>query len=158
MKAVTLKEIKSELSHNSNTELVELILRLTKFRKENKELLSYLLFESGNEDIFLNRIKNKVDEQFVTINSKTPYLTKKSIRKILKFIKTNIKYSNKKETEIELLLYFCTKLNQLVPSIKNSMVLFNIYNRELESILKKITFLHEDLQYDYHLEIQSLNF
>lgn len=158
MKTVSIKDLKTELSHNSNTELIELILRLSKFKKENKELLSYLLFESGNEDGYINRIQNEMDEQFNLINTKTYYLIKKSVRKILRTVKTCIRYSKNKETEVELLLYYCKKLSEINPSIKSNNVLFNLYNRELDSIKKKILLLHEDLQYDYELEINSLRF
>lgn len=156
MKAVSVKELKTELSHCSNSELIELILRLSKFKKENKELLSYLLFEAANEDGYIVRIKMEIDEQFDMINTNTYYFIKKSVRKILRTIKTYIRYSKNKETEVELLLYFCQKLSKLNPSIKSNNVLLNLFNRELESIKKKIIFLHDDLQYDYNLEIESI--
>lgn len=158
MKAVTVKQIKSELAHCSNSELTELLLRLAKYKKENKELLTYLLFEAANEAGYIENIKMEVDHQFNLINTKTDYFIKKSVRKILRFIKNNIKYSKNKETEVELLLYFCYKLSHLKPYINDNKVVFNIYNRELEALKKKIVLLHEDLQYDYELEIQSLKF
>ena len=156
MKAIGVKELKTELSHCSNSELIELVLRLSKFKKENKELLSYLLFEAENEDGYISRIKMEIDNQFEMINIKTYYFIKKSVRKILRTIKTYIRYSKNKETEVELLLYFCKKLSELNPSIKSNNVLLNLFNRELESIKKKIIFLHDDLQYDYNLEIESI--
>ena len=71
MKAASLKEIKTELNHRSTQELLELCLRLSKFKKENKELLTYLLFESADEEAFIHSIKNKVDSDFKTINTKS---------------------------------------------------------------------------------------
>ncbi|MBK5209384.1 MAG: hypothetical protein JJE44_07755 [Flavobacteriaceae bacterium] len=156
MKAVTIKELKTELSHYSQKDLMELCLRLSKFKKENKELLTYLLFESSNEDGYINSIKLEIDEQFELVNTKTYYFIKKSVRKILRTVKTAIRYSKKKETEIELLLYFCKKLKDFKPSIKNSTVLKNLFNREIDSIKKKMLVLHEDLQYDYELELEKL--
>jgi len=44
MKAASSKEIKSALIEQSPTQLTELCLRLARFKKENKELLTYLLF------------------------------------------------------------------------------------------------------------------
>ena len=158
MKAASLKEIKTELSYCTQTELLEICLKLTKFKKENKELLTYLLFESTNEDEFILNIKNEIDEQFKLINTKTYYFIKKSVRKILRGIKTNIRYSKNKETEISLLLYFCKKLKNFKPSIKNNTVLQNIYNRELEIAKKKILLLHPDLQYDYNIEVKNISY
>lgn len=156
MKAVTVKELKTELSHYSQNDLMELCLRLSKFKKENKELLTYLLFESNNEEGYVNSIKLEIDEQFELVNTKTYYFIKKSVRKILRTVKTAIRYSKNKETEIELLLYFCKKLLAFKPSIKNNTVLKNLFNREIESIKKKMLVLHEDLQYDYGVELESL--
>jgi hypothetical protein len=82
MKAVTVKQLKTELSHYSHQNLVDLCLRLSKFKKENKELLTYLLFESQYEEGYINRIKAEIDEQFENINTKTYFYIKKSIRKI----------------------------------------------------------------------------
>ena len=156
MKAASLKEIKTELNKRSTQELLELCLRLSRFKKENKELLTYLLFESEDEAAFIQSIKNKVDEDFETINTKTFYLIKKSIRKVLRELKKFIRYSQNKETEVELLLYFCHKLKDFKPSIKRNTTLTNLYNRQIDYISKKVKALHEDLQYDYELELKEL--
>ena len=42
MKTASLKQVKEELSFKSDLELVDLCLRLIRFKKDNKELLSYL--------------------------------------------------------------------------------------------------------------------
>ncbi|MCG2418947.1 hypothetical protein K8089_07920 [Aequorivita sp. F47161] len=157
MKAASLKEIKTELNHRSTQELLELCLRLSKFKKENKELLTYLLFESANEEAFIESIKAKIDEDFEAINTKTYFYIKKSVRKILREIKKFIRYSQNKETEVELLLYFCEKLKDFKPSINRNTTLTNIYNRQIDYISKKVETLHEDLQYDYKLELEELS-
>jgi len=156
MKAASLKEIKTELNHRSTQELLELCLRLSKFKKENKELLTYLLFESEDEQSFIQSIKAKIDADFEAINTKTFFYIKKSVRKILRELKKFLRYSQNKETEVELLLYFCEKLKEFKPSIKRNTTLTNLYNRQLEFISKKIKTLHEDLQYDYELELENL--
>lgn len=158
MKAVTVKELKTELTNCSHNEILMLCLRLSKFKKENKELLTYLLFESSNEEGYINTIKLEIDAQFEIINTKTYYFIKKSVRKILRTTKKYIRYSKNKETEVELLLYFCKKLYEFKPSIKKNTVVQNIYIREIQAIRKKIILLHEDLQYDYEFELQKLIF
>ena len=69
MKAVTLKKIKDELTHQSKDELINLCLQLSKFKKENKELLTYLLFESHNEEGYIQSVKDLVDKLFDDINT-----------------------------------------------------------------------------------------
>jgi len=157
LKAVPVVTIKKELQHLSSDELTELCLRLSRFKKENKELLTYLLFESQNEDAYIQSIKMFVDEQFITINRDSYFYIKKSVRKILRLIKKFARYSLKKETEVELLLYFCQKLKEFSPSIKNNVTLTNIFERQLLLAKKIISTLHEDLQYDYNLVIEQLD-
>jgi hypothetical protein len=156
MKAASLKEIKTELNHRSTEELLQLCLRLSRFKKENKELLTYLLFESADEEAYIKSIKTHVDEQFAIINTQTFYYIKKSVRKILRELKKYIRYSQKKETEVELLLYFCHKLKDFEPTIKRNTALTNLYHRQIQFIKKKISTLHEDLQYDYNMELEEL--
>jgi hypothetical protein len=156
MKAVTVKELKEELINYSPKELRDLCLRLARFKKENKELLTYLLFESSDEAQYIESIKSDIDEQFEQINKKSPYLIKKSFRKILRTLRKYSRYSLKKETEVELLVYFCKKLINFTPSIGRNTGLQKLYNNQIETIKKKITLLHEDLQFDYRTELNSL--
>ena len=70
MKAATLKELKLELSELSQEQLLKICLHLAKFKKENKELLTYLLLESESEDGYIETVKEEVDELFKSINTK----------------------------------------------------------------------------------------
>lgn len=156
MKTATVKQIKDELSALDRKALMQLVLRLSKFKKENKELLTYLLFESNNEQDYIYEIKLEVDEAFKAINTSSYFYIKKSIRKILKLVKTYIRYSNVKETEVEVLLYFCKKLRSMRPSMTKNQQLINLYAREIKNIEKKISTLHEDLKYDYTNLLENL--
>ena len=156
MKTVTIKQLKDELSHKSANELKELCLHLSRFKKENKELLTYLLFESHNEEGYIQSIKNHMDLQFSEINTNSFFYIRKSVRKILSLTKKFIRYSKKKETETELLLYFCKKLIEMKPSIKRSQRLQNVFEAQVKMIKKAIAKLHEDLQYDYLIELDNL--
>ena len=156
MKAVALKKLKEELSHKSANELMELCLHLSKFRKENKELLTYLMFESHDEASYIESVKTQMDLLFEEINTKSFFYIRKSARKILTFTKKYIRYSKKKETEADLLLYYCQKLKNFSPSIEKSSRLLSVYQTQLKMIKKAVATLHEDLQYDYQIEIENL--
>lgn len=157
MKAVSITTIKKELQHSSTDDLVELCLRLSKFKKENKELLTYLLFEAHDETSYISSVKSELDTLFDTINIDSYHFIKKSIRKILRTLKKYARYSLKKETEVELLLHFCLRLKDFEPSIQNNVTLMNIYNLQIVNIKKLVSTLHPDLQYDYHLVLDELN-
>ena len=156
MKAAGVKAIKEELKNRDREELSELCLSLSKFKKENKELLTYLLFEADDENYFIKGIKEEIDIEFEEINRKSYYFIKKSIRKILRNTKKNIRYSKKKQTEVELLLYFCKKLKEFSPSISKSIPLTRIFDREIMKVEKISLTLHPDLKYDYKNEIEQI--
>lgn len=158
MKTASLSELKKELYYRSNDEIMELCLRLARFKKENKELLTYLLFESQDESSYVASVKKALDTELESMNTKTYYWMRKSIRKSLKNLKKYIRYSTKKETEVELLLYFCVQLKHLKPPIKNDKTLQNLLNRQLALVNKKINSLHEDLQYDFRLRLDEEGF
>ena len=157
MKAVTVKELSQELTFRTPKELRDICLRLSRFKKENKELLTYLLFDSSDEHLYIANVKREIDTQFDLINRSSYYLIKKSIRKILAMTRKYIRYSQKKQTEVELLIYFCTKMKKSSPPIDRSTALMNIYTRLIDTVIKKLPLLHEDLQYDYRLELNELN-
>lgn len=156
MKPVTVSILKNELRQHSQQELIEFCLKLAKFKKENKELLSYVLFDSKDEDEYIRAIKEEIDLEFSKFNYERLYFVKKSTRKTLRIIKKYIRYSKKKETEAHVLIYFCSKLKQLSPGYKRSLQMINIFERQLSVVKKAISSLHEDLQYDFNLEIEEL--
>jgi len=157
VKAASLKELKTELSGRSQGELLELCLRLTKFKKDNKELLTYLLFEAHNEAAFVESVKSEIEQQFGQINKQSYFFIKKSVRKILRAIKKYIQHAKKKETAVELLLCFCGELKKMSPSMDENAVLTNMYNNQIEAIKKNMALLHEDLQFDYGIELKKFH-
>ncbi len=157
MKTATVSTLKKELQHRDEADLLQICLRLAKFKKENKELLTYLLFESDYEEGYVEAVKELIAGQFDEVNTKNYYWMKKSIRKILKETKKYIRYSGNKQTELQLLLFFCERMNAVKPSIRNNNVLRNLYLRQKEYIAKKIEALHEDLQLDYRNALENLD-
>lgn len=156
MKAATISELKNELKNLPPQRLMDLCLRIAKFRKENKELLTYLLFEEQDEASYVSSVKELINEHFQEVNRYNLYQAKKTIRKILRETNKYIKYSGNKQTEVELLLYFCTKLNASGIKFRSNITLTTLYNRQLLKIGKAITQLHEDLQYDFMQELKPL--
>jgi hypothetical protein len=157
MKAVSLHEIKKELTFLDPQAIQELCLRLARFKQENKELLTYLLFEASNENAFIESVKNDIGFEFENIPTKNNlYLAKKSIRKILRLVNKVVRYSGIKKSEIELRICFLLQLNESGIKFRSSPVLVNLYNQQIKKINAALSKLPEDLQYDYHEEIKSL--
>jgi hypothetical protein len=156
MKAATVQEIKQELIHLPSAKLTEICLRLAKFKKENKELITYLLFEAGDENGYIHSVKNEMDGMFDEINHSNLYYTKKTLRKILRVTNKHIRYIAGKTAEVELLIYFLQKIKQEKIPLHKSVLLANIFNGQQKKVEKLITGLHEDLQHDYLQQIESL--
>lgn len=156
MKSATVNEIKKELQSLAPEQVLQLCLRLAKYKKDNKELFSYLLFEAHNEAQYIEQIKIDVDEWFDEINTGHPYYVKKTLRKILRHINKYVKYSGIKQTEVELLLYFCGKCRAKNLDLSQSTSLYNMYAAQIKKIEKAMAGMHEDLQYDYLKELEGL--
>ena len=156
IKTATVNELKDELQSVSAAHVLALCLRLAKFKKENKELLTYLLFETHDLPGYMEAVKREMDRLFSEINASNLYLAKKSIRKILRVTNKHIKYTGSKHAETELLLHFCISLKASGIPIKKSTALTNLFANQVKKIEKTLASLHEDLQYDYRKTFEAL--
>ncbi len=156
MQAAPVRELKVALQQLSEKELIALCVRLASFKKENKELLTYLLFEADDEHAYIRSIKGVMDEEFSQVNRRSYYRMKKSVRRIQRQVNRYCRYSRNKATEVELLLYFCHKIKTMSPSVLRYRGMTNLYLRQIEAIRKKLTKLDEDLQYDFGQELEAL--
>ena len=156
MKAASANEIKQRLKVLDNKDLVELCLRLSRYKKENKELLSFLLFEADDLPHYISSVKEEIDELFAGVNTSSVFFAKKTIRKALRIVNKYIRYAGDKTVEVELLLHYCTNFKELKLDWKRSTLLSNIYHAQLKKIGAAIDSMHEDLQYDYRRSFDRL--
>lgn len=156
MKAATVSEIKTELANLQANELVDICIRLAKFKKENKELLTYLLFEAFDAEAYVDLVKADMVRQFDEINMASVYFIKKSLRKILRVTGKYIRFTGSADAEIRLLLFYCSQVKARAIPLETSPVISNLYQNQLKKINKIILTLHEDLQYDYVKELKLL--
>lgn len=157
MKAESLSGVKKELQLLSAPELTELCLALAKYKKDNKEYLSFLLFRSHDKTTFVTEVKEEIDVYFSEIRSQANlYFAKKSLRKILRVIGRYSKYIGDKALSAELYIYFCAQLKKSGIPFRKSQQLVNLYEQQLKKIDTLIASLHEDLQGDYAPEIEDL--
>lgn len=156
MKAATLNEIRKQLDTLDPPALEQLCLRLARHKKENKELLSYLLFDAHDEGAYVHEIKLEVDDLFASLPKGNVYFVKKSIRKIIRFINKHIRYSGVPSTELDVRIYFCRKMIAAGVPLQPGTVLFNLYQQQLRKVQAVWSGLPEDLQFDYTRDIGAL--
>lgn len=156
MKAATVHELKDELQQLPVKELVELCLRLSKFKKENKELLTYLLFEAHDLPAYITVVKQQMEEAFEALNSSQMFLAKKTIRKTLRIANKHIRFTGSKLAEVELLIHFCSLLQSAGLNLQKSTAMLNLYQAQLKKVRTALKTLHEDEQYDYKRVVEKL--
>ena len=156
MKASTINELKQELVNIPASTLIELCLRLARFKKENKELLTYLLFEAHDTSAYIRSVKEAMAMQFTDMNKSNVYYVKKTLRKVLRTAKKYIRYSGLAIVEVEVLIYFCEAMKELDLPVNRNPVLLNIYQNQIKNINKALKGMHEDLQYDYQKAVNKL--
>lgn len=157
MKVSSISELKKELHELPQKQLVELCLSLAKYKKDNKEFLDYLLFQSHDKQSFISAVKSEIDEHFLELKTQANlYYVKKSLRKLLRIITKYCKYLNDKAAAAELHIYFCSKLKQSGIPYHKSQLLINMYEQQLKKINSLINSLHEDLQQDYLNDLEKI--
>jgi transcriptional regulatory protein LevR len=155
MKSASSNEIKAALHNLSPKEILQICMRMSKYKRENKELLSYLLYEAHNELQYIENIKLEIDEYFnnlVVLNFSNML---KKLRKVIRIANKYIKFSGSKNVEVAVLIYICYQLQPFTKQ-NNSTALLNLYNRQIIKIDKALLKLQEDLQYDYKNDIAAI--
>jgi hypothetical protein len=155
MKAATITQLKKELETYTHARLIEVLITTAKYKIENKELLSYVVFDADDPYSYVQDIKLEISTAFDEIHNASFYLALKRLRKILRTIQKYAKYMGDKEKEIELLTHFCEQMVQhgFLKHRYKSMVV--IFGRVLDKIEKLIPAIHDDLQYDYRNKLEA---
>jgi hypothetical protein len=155
VKTYGLQEIKKELQHLNAVQLNELCLRMARYKKENKELLAFLLFDGHDLEGFTGQVKVESALMFSQLYGQN-YQVTKNLRKILRLLNKYIKFSGSKQVEIVLLLSFCQNYLQYVDKRTSYKPLRQLLIRQMDKIKKSIVKLHEDLQFDYSTEYDKI--
>jgi hypothetical protein len=156
MKPASIDDIKKELKELPPKKLLELTLRLARFKKENKELLTYLLFEAGDEAGYIQSLQLEIDELFSQVAWTPTSNAKKQLRRILRTINRQIKYIGSKSAAVELMLHFSSRLKENQPTPSFHPKLFTIFSQQLAKAEKLLPAIDDDLQYDYEQRIIAL--
>lgn len=156
MRIASINEIKQELNSLKPSEVKELCLRLARYKKDNKELLTYLLFEAHDEQGYVNGVKQEIDEAFLELPKSNLHLTKKSLRKVLRAIARYGRFTGTPQSQAEMMIHFCLKLKQSGIPVHRSMALKNLYEQQIKKINKLLDLIHEDLRYDYMRQMKTL--
>tara|TARA_R110002111_G_scaffold170514_3_gene236228 strand:- start:64 stop:537 length:474 start_codon:yes stop_codon:yes gene_type:complete len=153
MKAATVSELKKALVQLDHEELLDACVRLAKFKVENKELLTYLLMKSDDEQGYANELCAEIDQQLPSVKS----MHKKTLRKIIRWMEKCIRFSGDKETELQVRIHLCRRFVDRGISFGRCRVSANMYASQLKKIDKALQKVHPDLQFDFRQQMDQLD-
>ena len=157
MKSATVNELRKELKDSDPDIVRELCLRLIKYKKENKELATYALFEAHDEQAYVKSVSDEIEELFNDIpRGGNAYYIKKTLRKIIRFANRQIKYSGNKISELEIRVFLCQQMNEARVPKNPGTVIGNLYDQQLKKITTLLDGLQEDLQADYAQQVEAI--
>ena len=156
MEIPSLAELKKDLSYLSEKELITLITDLAKFSRENKAFLYFKLNERDQPSLFVDSVKEELDEAFQTANTKNYHLGKKAAQPIRRKLNKALKLNKNKADQVELILYFCEELKKYGYLKFKHPVINNLFQVQVGKAKKLIAGLHEDLQSDFSYRIEEL--
>lgn len=143
-----LPEMKKELQTRGKPELLEICNSIARLKKENKEFLAYLLYDSDDPMGYADKFREAMDEQFEMLEG-SEYRMAKSLRKISNLIVKYAKFTKYKQGEAELIIHFLNHYRKAVNAKTKSAWLQGIAFQKLKALLEIIYSLPDDLQYDY---------
>ena len=152
MKAATISQLKKTLVKLEHDELLDVCLRMAKFKVESKELLTYLLMKADDELAYANDLCSEIDEQLDTPGR----IHKKTLRKVVRWMDKCLRFSGDKETELQVRTHFCRRIKDKKISFGGCRVSANMYATQLKKIDKAIDKVHPDLQFDYTQQLSGL--
>jgi len=156
METASVSVIKKELQNLNKSDLLAYLIRVVKYKKENKELISYLLFECDNDKKFTSDLKEMIIENLIQLNMSHVYYVKKGLRKMIRIMNKYLKYASKSDIKVEVMIFCCQQMNEYKIPYKKSPQLQNMYDSLIKKINIEIDSMHEDLQYDYRKMLTDL--
>lgn len=155
METPKLSIIKKELIHLEYNELSEIILKISKFKTENKEFLNYLLFYQDQPEVYIEELKILITDSFNDLNG-ADYQKLKKLRKVVRLLNKHLKFVAIKRYDVEISIFFCNLFieNKLLKT--RLKALQNIFLRQIIKAQKLTEKLDEDLKFDYNTEIELL--
>lgn len=150
MQPASIETIKAELKQLPPKQVFDLLLRLARFKKENKELLTYILFESSDEPGYLQQVKAEITDELVTIDGLPAYQYKKQFRKIQRKLNKPLKYMGSKAAAVELYMHMV----HMIAAKKKTIFIRAFLDKMLQQYVTKIERLLPALDPDISSDIK----
>jgi hypothetical protein len=104
----------------------------------------------------VSAVKAEIEEQFKSVSKGHVFFAKKTLRKILRYVNRQSRYSGVDKTELELRIFYCLQMVGSEIAISKGTVIYNLYHQQLKKIDGLLKKLPDDLQYDYDQDLTTL--
>ncbi|MEM9828611.1 MAG: hypothetical protein AAF958_18635 [Planctomycetota bacterium] len=152
MKAATISQLKKELAQLDPDELLNVCVRLARFKVESKELLTYLLMKADDEMAYADELCGELD----LLLRKPGRIHKKTLRKLIRWMDKCLRFSGNKETELQVRIHFCRHVRPKLDRFRGCRISENMYATQLKKIDKALEKVHPDLRFDFNQQLADL--
>ncbi|MEZ5174419.1 MAG: hypothetical protein R2850_13175 [Bacteroidia bacterium] len=143
-----LNDLKKDVQGLPHPELVRLLMRMSRLKTENKELLHFMLYYEHDPMSYANALKEEVLAPFDDAFVHSRILSKK-IRKSLKIIARFTRFSSNREGESDLLLSLVENYLETYRYEYRQLVLARMMVRCMKKVYDNFERIHEDFRADY---------
>lgn len=156
MKIASLAEIKKELQHLSQKELIDVVTDLSKFSTDNKLFLYFKLYGRDQPRLFAEMVQEELINDFRNGNQRNAHYAKKSAQAIRRKLNKYLKFTKDRPTQIDLISFFCEMLYEYGYLMYRHPVIDNLYGMQVSKVERLLGQMHEDLQFDYRDKVKEL--
>jgi len=150
-----LNDLKKELSYLSQKELLTLLIRMTKIKSENKDLLNFILFFDEKAMIYAETFSEEITKPIFEYPNHE-YFRMKGLRKSRRIISRIYKITKSKEAELSMNLLILETLHNNLKGEKFKTASINFMASVLNKILKQYDGIDEEIKLDYTQRIEEM--
>ncbi len=155
MKAASIKQLRTEIGNLPPHKLAALTERLIKYKKDNKELASYIIFYEEDEAGFADDVETALEEQFGLINFKTAFFAKKGLRKMIRIANKFLRYTPNKSTQARIIMDVLSRLALIPASLKKNTQIKNMQVSLLKKLDDILLQVHQDERHDFEKQLKE---
>ena len=155
MDKCSIASIRKELKNLEREELVLVCLRLARYKKDNKELVSFLVFQR-NEEEFILEVKTEIHFEFTGLKLLSAFQQKKILQKSIRKINKYSKFCLSKTFDLVMFMFICQSLRDSGISLYSHTFAGTIYKKILLKASKIHSTLHEEIQGDFNEDLLHL--
>lgn len=150
-----LNELKKELAYLSQKELLNLLVRMTKVKAENKDLLNFILFFDEQAMVYAETFTDEIVKPIFEYPNQEYFLLK-SLRKSKRVISKVYKITKSREAELSLYLKMLETIQEQIKNYRFRITTINFIAIVSGRIEKLYDGINDELKLDYTQRVEDV--